>query len=80
MAGGDILHAIDNAITVDEVGDDRCAGWFPGGPDLLQETGRDPIATFWASRHRPAPAGYPAARIHRCAIPIMGAAWGDGCG
>src|SRR5207245_2021130 len=49
----------------------------PHAGDLLQETGRNPSAIVWASRHRPAPAGYPAARIHRCAVPLIGAAWGD---
>jgi hypothetical protein len=27
IAGEEILHAINHAITVDEMGDDPCAGW-----------------------------------------------------
>ena len=52
----------------------------PHADDLLQEIDRDPVAIAGVSRHRPAPAGYTAAAIHRCATPIIGAAWGDGYG
>jgi len=39
-------------------------------PGTLPETGRDPVAIVWGCHHRPAPAGHPAACIHRCAIAI----------
>jgi hypothetical protein len=48
----------------------------PQADDLLQEIDRDLIAIVWVCRHRPALADYPAACIHRYAIPLIGAAWG----
>ena len=87
---GDFLFSLINAaqvklgrrdarllIDVTAVAHEHARPYLPA--ELTRQIDRGP-SLFWASRHGPAPAGYPAARIRRGAIPVIGAAWGDGRG